>query len=210
MHAAVIISDSLKAKFTCGSAAYWAVTLSLVPLTGIVSLASALILVRNYNYKTRGGHDLPVGEVRRRHRPRVHVTCMTVIDLMQYCSQAGAARVPVNNVLHLRGPCPMLLTTGMPAIHAQLRTAGELGNTAPATSVDVCRAPHMTEALVPFTTAAHVNGYVSAAPSSPAASPFATCKCVRRWPGRLATSSSTPQSAAWQAWWPVCSVSAAA
>ena len=60
----MIITDSLKANVTCGSAAYWAITLSLVPLTAMVSLATALVLVRNYKYKTRGGHDLPVGEVR--------------------------------------------------------------------------------------------------------------------------------------------------
>ena len=62
--AAVIGSDSLKGRVHCGGAAYWAITLSLVPLTGAVSLASAWVLVRNYDYKTRGGHDLPVGEVR--------------------------------------------------------------------------------------------------------------------------------------------------
>ena len=63
--AAVIVSDSLKGRVRCGSAAYWAITLSLVPLTGAVSLVSAWVLVRNYSYKTRGGHDLPIGEVRR-------------------------------------------------------------------------------------------------------------------------------------------------
>ncbi len=62
--AAVIVSDSLKGRVRCGGIAYWAITLSLVPLTGAVSLASAWVLVRNYDYKTRGGHDLPVGEVR--------------------------------------------------------------------------------------------------------------------------------------------------
>ncbi len=60
----MVVSDSLKARVRCGSAAYWAIALSLVPLTGVVSLASALLLVRNYKFKTRGGHDLPVGEVR--------------------------------------------------------------------------------------------------------------------------------------------------
>ena len=60
----MIVSDSLKARVRCGSVTYWAIALSLVPLTGAVSLASALVLVRNYNFKTRGGHDLPVGEVR--------------------------------------------------------------------------------------------------------------------------------------------------
>ena len=73
----------------CGSAAYWAITLSLVPLTAVVSLASALILVRNYNYKTRGGHDLPVGEV------RLHpLTCMSVkadVSLKQRRSRVGEA-----------------------------------------------------------------------------------------------------------------------
>ena len=62
----MIVSDSLKGRVRCGGAAYWAITLGLVPLTGAVSLVIAWVLVRNYGYKTRGGHDLPVGEVRQK------------------------------------------------------------------------------------------------------------------------------------------------
>ena len=78
-HAAVVASDSLKARVRCGSAAYWAIALSLVPLTGAVSAASALVLVRNYNRKTRGGHDLAVGEVIRAQGPACQCCTMTFI-----------------------------------------------------------------------------------------------------------------------------------
>lgn len=65
LRAAVIAVDSLKAKVACASLAYWAISLSLVPLTIWVSWATAFVLVRNYEAKVAAGRPLAVGEVRR-------------------------------------------------------------------------------------------------------------------------------------------------
>ena len=63
--AAVIVTDSLKAKVRCASASYWVISLSLVPLTMTVSWSTAVVLVRNYKAKVAAGRSLHAGEVRK-------------------------------------------------------------------------------------------------------------------------------------------------
>lgn len=61
--AAVIAIDSAKAYVSCGGAAYWAIALSLVPLTAVVSAAAATWLTRKHNLKEAAGRSLRKGEV---------------------------------------------------------------------------------------------------------------------------------------------------
>ena len=61
--AAVIAADSLKARLRCGSPAYWAVSLSLVPLTLLTSAITAVVLVKKHNAKKAAGQIMPAGEV---------------------------------------------------------------------------------------------------------------------------------------------------
>lgn len=61
--AAVIAADSLKARFPCGSPAYWAISLSLVPLTLLTSAITAVVLVEKHNAKNAAGQIMPAGEV---------------------------------------------------------------------------------------------------------------------------------------------------
>ena len=61
--AAVIASDLAKSHARCGSAAYWVVSLSLVPLVALVSGAVAVWLVRKHGIKCAAHYNLPDGEV---------------------------------------------------------------------------------------------------------------------------------------------------
>lgn len=63
LSAAVIASDTAKEYVKCGSAAYWAIALSLVPLTGAVSAVAATWLTRKHNLKEAAGRSLRKGEV---------------------------------------------------------------------------------------------------------------------------------------------------
>ncbi len=54
----------------CGGPAYWAIALSLVPLTAVVSSVSAAWLTRKYRLKAAAGRRLPKGEVRARSATR--------------------------------------------------------------------------------------------------------------------------------------------
>lgn len=71
--AAVIASDASKEYVRCGSVAYWAIALSLVPITGAVSAVAARWLTRKYNTKVAAGRSLRKGEVRRACRPVAQV-----------------------------------------------------------------------------------------------------------------------------------------
>lgn len=62
--AAVIASDTAKAYVKCGGAAYWAIALALVPVTGAVSAGAAAWLTRKHNLKAAAGRSLRKGEVR--------------------------------------------------------------------------------------------------------------------------------------------------
>lgn len=61
--AAVIASDTAKEYVPCGGPAYWAIALSLIPLTAAVSAAAAVWLTRKYTLKAAAHRELPKGEV---------------------------------------------------------------------------------------------------------------------------------------------------
>ena len=61
--AAVITIDTVKGRVRCGSAGYWAISLSLVPLIVATSAAIAWWLVRKHAAKVAAHHELPEGEV---------------------------------------------------------------------------------------------------------------------------------------------------
>ena len=60
----MIASDTAKAYVDCGGAAYWAVALALVPVTGAVSAGAAAWLTRKHNLKAAAGRSLRKGEAR--------------------------------------------------------------------------------------------------------------------------------------------------
>lgn len=70
--AAVIAADSIKARLRCGSPAYWAISLSLVPLTLLTSAITAVVLVKKHNAKNAAGQIMPAGEVSRTLSRDVH------------------------------------------------------------------------------------------------------------------------------------------
>lgn len=63
LDAAVIVSDSLRGLAECGSTRYWLITVSLLPLVGLVSGWAAWWLVRKHAVKEAAQHPLAEGEV---------------------------------------------------------------------------------------------------------------------------------------------------
>lgn len=61
--AGVLASDLSKDRLRCGSLAYWAMILSVIPFVLLISAAVRLHLVRNYRAKLAANYDWVDGDV---------------------------------------------------------------------------------------------------------------------------------------------------